>query len=181
MKMGRAYLSPMRSRIALALLLFATPAVAERLEFDHRLSPPLQAVLDGGDTTMIESDSRSPTRHVDLIAVRGRSAQSWTEALEILSIARPRDIKDVEGWLALLQSQAQSRCAATFEVISRDANSVTFQRTSPHCPAESATFGLYRLVTGKRSWFQLSVLVRDDLSETARQQWLALFASAHLK
>ncbi len=181
MKMGRAYLSPMRSRIALALLLFATPAVAERLEFDHRLSPPLQAVLDGGDTTMIESDSRSPTRHVDLIAVRGRSAQSWTEALEILSIARPRDIKDVEGWLALLQSQAQSRCAATFEVISRDANSVTFQRTSPHCPAERATFGLYRLVTGKRSWFQLSVLVRDDLSETARQQWLALFASAHLK
>ena len=151
------------------------------MEFDHRLYPPLQAVLDVGDENMIESDSGNPERLVDLIAIRGRSAQSWTEALEILSIARPRDVKDTNGWLALLQSQAQGRCAATFEILSHDANSVTYQRISPHCPAERATFGLYRLITGKRSWFQLSVLVKDDLDVTSRHKWLALFASAYLK
>lgn len=171
----------MKLQFILLIFLYVTPVYAERMEFDHRLYPPLQAVLDRGDANMIESSSGNPARLVDLIAIRGRSAQNWTEALEILSIARPRDVEDAKGWLALLQLQAQSRCAATFEILSSDSNSVTYERMSPHCPAERATHGLYRLITGKRSWFQLSVLVKDDLDVVSRRQWLALFASAHLK
>jgi hypothetical protein len=41
--------------------------------------------------------------------------------------------------------------------------------------------GLYRLVAGKRSWFQLSILVKGDLDDLSRQQWLAVLASAQLR
>lgn len=165
----------------IALLFVSTPALAERLEFDHRLYPPLQQVLDSGDMDMIEFENKNPTRLVDLIAIKGKSARNWTEALEILSIPRPSEVQDAESWMALLQRQSQARCPATFEVIAEDENSVTYERRSANCPAERASFGLYRLVAGKRSWFQLSVLVKGELEPAARSQWLALLASAHLR
>ena len=167
--------------LALALLAVATPASAERLQFDHRIYPPLQQVLDSGDKDMIDFNARNPQRLVDLIAVKGRSARNWTEALEIVSIARPSDIPGAADWMALIQAQARARCpSATFVVIAQDAGSVTFERHSPDCRAERASLGIYRLVAGRRSWFQLAVLVKGELDPAARTQWLALLASAHL-
>lgn len=171
----------MKLRFAFALLLMATPAWAERLQFDHRLYPPLLQVLDQGDADMIAFDNKNPARLVDLIAVKGKSAKNWTEALEIIAIRRPSDVQSAKAWMALLQQQAQARCPASFEILAEDSDSVTFQRRSPNCPAERASLGLYRLVAGKRSWFQLSVLVKGDLDDAARQQWLSLLASAQLR
>lgn len=166
--------------LTLALLLVASPGSAERLKFDHRLYPPLQQVLDRGAAEMVDFNNSNPQRLVDLIAVRGSSAQNWTEALEIVSIVRPGGIADAKDWMARLQNAAQARCPAQFSILAQDAQSITFERRSPNCPAERSSLGLYRLVTGKRSWFQLSVLVRGELEEADRQQWLALLASAHL-
>jgi len=83
--------------------------------------------------------------------------------------------------MALLQSQSEARCKASFTVLAEDANSITFERRSSSCAAERAPLGIYRLVAGKRSWFQLSVLEKGELEDAARQQWLALLASAHLE
>ena len=164
-----------------AFLLLAAPAFAERLQFDHRLYPPLQQVLDSGDDSMIDFNNKNPARLVDLIAIKGKSAQNWTEAFEIVAIRRPSDVETAKDWMAILQQQAISRCPATFKILAEDVTSVTFERTSPNCPAERAKMGLYRLVAGKRSWFQLTILVKGDLDDEARQQWLALLASAQLR
>ena len=169
-----------RALLSLCLLLFSAPLAAERLQFDHRLYPPLKEVLDAGDAAMLDFNNSNPVRLVDLIAVKGKSAKDWTEALEIVSLVRPRDAKDAKDWMALLQKQMQARCPASFEMIAEDENSVTFERRSSNCPAERADTGIYRLVTGKRSWFQLSVLVKGEIEPAARAQWLALLASARL-
>lgn len=167
--------------LVLALLMVAAPASAERLQFDHRIYPPLRQVLDSGDKDMVDFNARNPRRLVDLIAVRGKSARDWSEALEIVSIVRPSDVPGAGEWMDLIQRQALARCpSATFAVIAQDASSVTFERRSPDCRAERASLGIYRLVAGKRSWFQLAVLVKGDLEPAARSQWLALLASAHL-
>lgn len=175
----------MRNLIALFLLLIAMPAHAERLQFDHRLSPPLQKVLDEGRSEMVLFDGSDPTRLVDLIAVRGQSATNWREALQIVSIPKQKKIDGPLGWMEQIQSGVRARatgaCAADFSVIVQDGNSVTFERRSPGCGADSVSYGLYRLVTGKRSWFQLAVLSKDEITAEARAQWLALLASARLE
>lgn len=176
----RMTLRPAHALAALAALVASAPLAAERLQFDHRLYPPLEQVLDSGDKGMIAYDTSNPGRLVDVIAIRGTSAQSWTEAMEIVSIARPRKIATARAWMAILQGQALARCRATFAVLAEDANSVTFERRSPGCAAEPASLGIYRLVAGRRSWFELAVLVKGELDETARRQWLALLASAHI-
>ena len=171
----------MRHLFTAALLLAASPAHAERLQFDHRLYPPLKEVLDSGDAAKVDFNNKNPARLVDLIAIKGKSTRDWTEALEIVSITHPADVATARDWTALIERQAQARCPATFTVLSEDANSVTFERRSPDCPAERASLGIYRLVAGKRSWFQLAVLVKGELDAGSRQQWLALLGSAHLE
>jgi len=170
----------LRFQLGLALLTLSAPAAAERLEFDHRLYPPLQQVLDSGDKGMIDFNADNPARLVDLIATKGASARDWREALEIVSIPRPRKVASAQAWLEIIEQQSLARCKSSFTVIAQDADSVTFERRSPGCPAERSALGLYRLVAGKRSWFQLTVLVKGELDDTARGQWLALLASAHL-
>ncbi|MDT0507660.1 hypothetical protein [Novosphingobium sp. MMS21-SN21R] len=167
------------------LLLIAMPAHAERLNFDHRLSPPLQRVLDEGRSEMVQFDGADPTRLVDLIAVRGESATNWKEALQIISIPKQKKLEGAQGWMIQIQdgirARATATCRAEFSVLARDESSITFERRSTGCGPESVSYGLYRLVTGKRSWFQLAVLAKDGISGEAKAQWLALLASAHLE
>lgn len=175
----------MRNLIALFLLLIAMPAHAESLKFDHRLSPPLQKVLDEGRGEMVLFDGSDPTRLVDLIAVRGDSARNWQEALQIVSIPKQKKINGAQGWMEQVQSTVRSRtagsCNVEFTVLAQDEQSVTFERRSPGCGTDSVNYGLYRLVTGKRSWFQLAALSKDTIAPEAKAQWLALLASAHLE
>lgn len=163
-----------------ALILAASPAHAERLQFDHRLYPPLKEALDSGDAAKVDFNNKNPARLVDLIVIKGKSTREWSEALEIISITRPADVATARDWMAVIERQAQTHCPATFALLAEDANSVTFERRSPHCPAERASLGIYRLVAGKRSWFQLAVLATGELDALSRQQWLALLQSAHL-
>lgn len=163
-----------------AILTCANPARAERLQFDHRLYPPLQQVLDAGDTGMVAFDSSKPGRLVDFIAIKGKSTRSWSEAFEIVALTRPRDLATAKDWLALIRKTADQRCTNRVTVIAEDEISVTFERHSPKCKAERSENAIYRLVAGKRSWFQLTVLAKEPLSDEARRQWLALLASARL-
>ena len=59
----------------LGVLLLASPANAERLKFDHRLSPSLKAVFDANDPGMIAFNDTNPRYVTDLIAIEGASAQ----------------------------------------------------------------------------------------------------------
>ena len=172
----------LRMIIWAALALLAAPASAERLSFDHRLSPPLKAVLDAGDPVMIDFNDSNPRYVTDMIAVRGRSASDWTEAL--LIVARTPDRRRVHTapqWTAELRAEAERRCHSEFATIAEDAASITLQRSSTACPADYPSTALYRVVAGSRSLFLLAVMARDTLSETSRQEWLAVLASAHLE
>ena len=166
---------------SIALLGLAGPLAAERLEFDHRLYPPLGQVLDSGNKDMVAFNADQPGRLVDVIAIKGTSTRDWTEALEIISITRPRDVASAHAWMEQLRREAKARCPARFTILAEAPNSITFERRSPDCPGEPAANGIYRLVAGKRSWFELAVLSKGELAAEAREQWLALLASAHLK
>lgn len=179
--MGRMILPKRRLAIFLGLLLVATPALADKLVFDHRLSPPLKAVLDGGDAGMIDYNNANPRNVVDVIAVRGKSAQDWTEALVIIARTPDRKVRSAADWTAELQREAQGKCTSTFTELARDEMSITYERRSVGCPAGYPPIALYRAVGGKKSLFLLAVLVKDDLSNSSRSQWLALMSSAHLE
>ena len=179
--MGWRTTAKRRAALVAALALTAAPALAEKLSFDYRLSPPLKAVLDSGDAAMIDYNASNPRNVVDLIAVRGTSAQDWTEALVIIARTPDKKVASAAQWAAELQREAQAKCASTFTEIARDAASVTFERRSAGCPAGYPPTALYRAVQGQRSLFLLAVLVKDNLDETAREQWLAMMSSAHLE
>ena len=164
-----------------ALVLMADPAHAEKLVFDHRLSPPLKAVLDSGDAAMINYNNSDPRNVVDLIAVRGRSAADWTEALVIIARTPDRKVRNAADWVAALQREANEKCGSTFTELARDDASVTLERRSVRCPAGYPSTALYRAIGGKKSLFLLAVLVKDELSPAAREQWLAMMDTAHLE
>ncbi len=167
--------------LGLGLLLLAAPALAEKLTFDHRLSPALKAVLDSGDAGMIDYNSANPRNVVDLIAVRGKSAKNWTEALVIIARTPDRKVRDAADWTAQLQREAKAKCTSTFTELARDERSITFERRSVGCPSGYPPIALYRAIAGQHSLFLLAVLVKDDLSESSRRQWLAMMSSAHLE
>lgn len=162
-------------------LFLAAPARAESLSFDHRIYPPLKDVLDGGQKDMILYDSSNPRYVIDRIAVRGKSATEWSEALEIVARAHAKGMSSASDWMTELRIKADKLCRNNVTLLTEDAISVTFERSSPACPGERAPFAIYRIVTGKTSLFLLAVLSREPLEEAAKQQWLKLLASAHLQ
>lgn len=163
------------------MLSLASPAMAEKLVFDHRLYPPLKAVLDDGKTEMVLFDTSNPRYIIDRIAVTGKSAEYWTEALEIIARTPAKNMKTSADWMAELKGQADKLCANNVSVIAQDETTITYQRLSSNCPAERAPVAIYRVIAGKRSLFLLSVLSKTELGETARRQWLEMLASAHLE
>ena len=169
---------------AAALMVLASwggPALADKLVFDHRLAPALKAVLDGGDAAMIDYDASNPRNIADTIAVRGKSAHDWAEALVIVSRVPDRKIRSAEQWRAALEGETTRRCASTFQVIAQDAGSITFERQSNACPAGYPVRAIYRVMAGKGALFMLAVLAKDDLAPTARAEWLAMMASARIE
>ena len=172
-----------RARILFAIVLglCAVPVLADKLVFDHRLVPALKAVLDSGDPAMISYDNRNPRNVVDLIAVRGKSAQDWQEALVIIARLPDRKIATPAQWLAQLQRDAAKQCPAVFTTLAQDANSITFERRSTGCRAGYPPVALYRVAAGKPSLFLLAAMSKTDFTPSARAEWLALMASAHLE
>jgi len=165
----------------LSLALVASPALADKLTFDHRLVPALKEVLDSGDSAMIDYNAANPRNVVDTIAVRGKSAKDWQEALIIIARTPQGKVLTAADWVSELQREAAAKCTSTFTEIARDEQSVTYERRSIGCPAGYPPIGLYRAVGSKRSLFLLAVLVKDSLGETERGQWLALMSSAHIE
>jgi hypothetical protein len=167
-------------RFVILLSALSSPALAERLNFDHRLYPPLKTVFDQDRKDMIAFDNSNPKYVVDRIVTQGKSASDWTEALDIISRVVGRDMKTADDWYAEIRAKAQKACASQFTMIARGENSVTFSRRSTNCGKDKVQFALYRVVAGQRSLFLLNAINRSDISEQARQQWLALLESARL-
>jgi hypothetical protein len=165
----------------LALISFSAPAFAERLHFDHRLYPELKAVFDKNQSEMIAYDNRNPSYVVDRIAVQGKSASSWTEALDIIARAPTKDVATVNDWRREIELKVSKACASTFETIASDNFSITFSRRSINCGADKVQVALYRIVKGPKSLFLLNPIYRGDMDEAMRQKWLALLASARLE
>lgn len=167
----------------LPLLLLAVPgaAFAEKLTFDHRIYPPLAAVLDSGRTEMIRFNDSNPKYVTDRIAVQGTSVDHWTEALDIIVRLRSSKMNLVGDWAGEIQRAASAKCPSTYTAIAQDETSLTFERRSVACPAGTPQTGLYRIVTGRKSLFMLGSLAMGDMTAAQRQQWLDLLASAHLE
>jgi hypothetical protein len=169
-------------RFALLLLLVpAAPLAAERLNFDHRLYPPLKAVFDNNRQDMIYFNDADPKYVVDRIAVQGKSADDWIEALNIIARSPSKIVKNTDDWLAEIRTQSENVCLSKFEILSRDGNSITFSRRATNCGADKVQFSLYRIVAGKRSLFMLHAIYREDMTDAVRQQWLELLQSARLE
>ncbi len=163
------------------LLLFAAPARAERLLFDHRIYPEIGAVLDSGRKEMIHFDDSNPAYVFNRIAIQGTSAENWTEALEIVVRQPSRQVKSPADWLERLRGQAGDACPAAFTPIAEDARSLTFMRRAEPCASTPEEMTLYRIVAGRRSLFTLAARHKGAMDEARRQQWLRLLASARIE
>jgi hypothetical protein len=171
----------LRFLLALFFLLAGSPALAEKLTFDHRLYPPLKQVLDSGRGEMVYSDQSNPRYLFNRIAIQGRSASDWDEAIEIVARSSTRGMNRPEDWLRELRSRIPAGCSSQFTTIAQDEVSITFERRSRGCGPDISQTGLYRIVNGKHSLFLLAALYRGEMTEAMRGQWLALMASAHLQ
>lgn len=173
----------MKFRLAalLGLVLLASPVQAERLKFDHRLSPALKAALDANDPALIDFNDSNPRYVTDLIAVQGKSAKDWTEALLIVARAPDKKVRTVADWVAELQDEGQRRCPSTFRTLAGDGGSATFERVSTGCQVGYPNVALYRIVAGTRSLFLLGFLSKGEPSQATRQQWAAVLASAAIE
>lgn len=165
----------------LVLLSLAAPAFAEKLSFDHRVVPALKAVLDSGNTAMIDYNGSNPRYITDVIAVRGRSAKDWDEALVIIARAPSNKVQTAAEWLEELRSDARRRCGSELKLLEQAERSILFERHAKKCPGNYPRNAIYLVVQGKSSLFLLAVLSRDDLSEASRGEWFTLLKSAHLE
>ncbi|MBS0481308.1 MAG: hypothetical protein JSR96_04000 [Proteobacteria bacterium] len=170
-----------RAIIAIVLVMAAMPARAEKLTFDHRLYPPLKAVLDNGDKDRIAYDASNPRYVVDLIAVTGKSASDWTEALEIIARSPAKGVRSARDWKAELEAKADHSCTAITAPIAEDASSLTFLRQLDGCPTARAAITYVRILGGKRSLFMLSVMFKTQPDRATMRQWLALLQSARIE
>ncbi len=170
----------LRHLLPLLVFVFATPAFAEKLTFDHRTYPPLEAVLNSGREEMIRFNDSNPKYVTDRIAIQGTSVDQWSEALDIIVRLRSAKMKSAADWANELQQQSRIRCSSTFTTIAEEAKSRTFLRRSTGCPPGTPLTGLYRIVEGRKSLFLLGALAMEDMPETAKQQWLTLMATAHV-
>jgi hypothetical protein len=163
------------------LVLFAAPLSAERLHFDHRLYPPLKAVLDSKRPEMIDYNDSNRKYITDRIAIQGKSAAEWTEAFDIIARSPSRDVKTVDDWYAEIRAKAEKACPSQFSILAQDDSSITFSRRSTGCARDKVQFALYRIVAGKRSLFLLNPIYRADMAEPMQRQWLELLKSARLE
>lgn len=166
--------------IVLLLCAVPTPAFAEHLNFDHRLHPPLKAVFDQKRDEMITYDNSNPRYVIDRIAITGKSASDWTEALDIIVRTPAREVKTADDWFAEIKAKTGKACPSTFAVIATDPLGITFSRRSTNCGADKVQFALYRIVAGTKSLFLLNAIHRADMDEQTQRQWLALLGSAQL-
>jgi hypothetical protein len=164
-----------------SILALASPVMAERLNFDHRLYPPLKAVFDDDRDEMITYDNSNPKYVIDRIAIQGKSATDWTEALDIIARTPSRDVKTADDWFKEIQLKTGKSCDSKFAIIAQDENSITFSRRSTQCGKDKVQTALYRIVTGERSLFLLNPIYRAEMDETMKQKWLAVLASARLQ
>lgn len=155
--------------------------MAERLSFDHRTVPALKAVLDSGNTAMIDYNGSNPRYITDVIAVRGRSAKDWDEALVIIARAPTGKVATAAEWLEELRGDARRRCGSELKMLAQDERSILLERHAEKCPGSYPRNAIYLVVQGKTSLFLLAVLSRDDLSEQSRGEWLTMLKSAHLE
>lgn len=167
--------------VLIAAFLSATPAAAERLQFDHRLSPSLKAAFDANDPALIDFNDKNPRYVTDLVAMRGKSAQDWIEALLIVARTPNKAVRTPGAWRDELQAEAQRRCASTFQLLAEDEVSVTFERRSTGCPSGYAPTAVYRVVAGKRSLFLLGFMARDAVGDQTQREWRAVLASARIE
>lgn len=162
----------------LGAMLLTSPLQAERLKFDHRLSPQLKAVFDSGDPGMIDFNDSNPRYVTDLIAIEGKSAKDWADALLIVARSPDKKVRTVGEWVAELQGESQRRCASEFRSVAQDATSVTFERRSAGCASGYPPVALYRVIAGKQSLFLLGFLRKTEPTAQTRREWQAVLASA---
>jgi hypothetical protein len=167
--------------LVLLALAAAPPAHAEKVTFDHRLYPPLKAVLDGGDSDMVAFDPSNPRYVVDLIAIKGKSARDWDEALEIIVRAPDKGMSKAQDWLQELAEKSDARCPGKFSVLAEEGSSITVERLNAGCATAGAQSTITRILTGKRSLFMIRAIIKGTPDPVSREQWLSLMASAHIE
>ena len=170
----------LRGLAMLLAALCASPVLAEKLSFDHRLYQPLKEVLDSGRDDMIQFNGKNPAYVTDLIVIRGKSTRSWTEAMIIIARTPSAKARTAAEWMAELQRQSDAECANRFSIIARDNISITFERRSQGCRPGYPANAIYRIVQGKKGLFLLGAMSKDGFTSDARTAWLALLGSAKL-
>lgn len=160
--------------------LASTPALADRLVFDHSLYPALQEAFRDQERNVRYVVSDNPRYIFDRIKVRGRSLDDFTEALEIMVTSRGRDVQTIADWFERYRQEQDETCGSEWQTLAQDAASITFSRTTRGCPEYDGQTRIYRTVLGERSVYMLTAITRGEMAQPLRETWLTVLASARL-
>lgn len=170
----------MRHALIALLTLIAAPAAAERLDFDPRVHAALAAAMADKSSDAVYFEDRRPRYLLDRILIRGRSAQDWDEALEIVVYPHPRNVTKAMQWYEPFRAAEDAACPSTWSVLTSEDTSITFTRSEARCTALAGQTRTYRAIVGKRDVFVLGGLNRGAIEPAVREAWLTLFATARL-
>jgi hypothetical protein len=162
------------------LLGLATPAWDERTLFDHQLVSRIGEVLDSGREEMILYDDSNPAYVLDRIAIQGTSAETWTEALEIIVRMPGKEVRSPGDWVRQISAPVAAACPVAISPVAEDATSRTILRQSPACGDKPAETALYRVVAGRKSLFLLGARYKGVMPAETRTRWLGILASARV-
>lgn len=163
------------------LLALPTAAHAEKMVFDYRLYTPLSEALNSDDAGLILFNNDNPRYIIDLIAIRGKSAEEWAEALEIIVRTPKKDVQTIEGWAREIEGKLPTGCAIRKTEIHRDENSVTFSQDAPNCQEARSGTTIIRILKGKKSLFMLRFLIKGEADEATKDGWRAVLATARIE
>ena len=117
---------------------------------------------------------------LDRIAVRGKSADDWSEALEIVVLTRPRKIAALADWFSAWQQSEDAICTSAWQTLSATPATMSFARSDARCPAQAGQQRIYRALWGKKNVYLLSGIVRGSMSAAQRAQWQVLLDTAKI-
>jgi hypothetical protein len=166
-------------RVLIVLAVCACASTAERLTWSFGVpEDPLRVVRD--DPSRFYEEDRAPHYVLHRYVVRGRSAEDWEEAFEVINFQRRELPATPALWYEEFRARGNVTCPSEWRVLEEAAESVTFERRSSACAPHAPQTALYRVLYGRKNVFLMIATTVGEFEPGSRETWLGMLASGRV-
>jgi len=168
----------------MSAILLSGPMVAhtDNWGFDRSAYPRLTDAMSAAmSERLIYQEDKSPEYVLSRIIVDGTSIEEWNEAFEIIRTQRKNESRNVDGWYASFQAQAETTCPSDWEILEQLEGALTFERHASDCASLDVQHAIYKVLYGKHEVFVLIGKCRTQMDAATRTSWIKLLGSAEIK